>query len=67
MGDKIAEILVNIAMIAYGVASPATFIYLIATMDNWTLLNAVPYVLFTVLAAGTWWIYWPMHWLLGLG
>ena len=66
MLDKLLQVLAILATIAYGVAGPGTFVYLIATMDNWTLLNAVPYVLFSLFASSVWWIFWPVHWLFGV-
>lgn len=45
----------------YSLATPATFIYIIANVPNWTLLNAIPLVLFSAVSSVFWWIYWPIH------
>ena len=34
--NRLGEFLVTILAYAYGLAAPATFIYLIATFDSWT-------------------------------
>lgn len=61
MTDKLLNIIVSILSIAYGVGAPATFIYLIATQDHWTILNAIPVVILALLASSIWILYWPIN------
>lgn len=63
MIDKIFSILGSVVAIGYCLGAPFTFVYLIATHDNWTLLNAIPTVIIAALASSVWILYWPINFL----
>ena len=60
-GNRIFDFLLSAFAVVYGLAGPATFVYMIANVPHWTVLNAVPIVLLSAVSASFWWVYWPLH------
>lgn len=61
MQEKILNFFVTVLAIAYSLAAPSTFVYIIANVPHWTWLNAVPLVITALISSTFWWIYWPLH------
>jgi hypothetical protein len=67
LGDLIGSFLGIIFMIGFVIASPGTFVYLIMqdaetshSFFKWAWL-----ILLDTAIAGSWFVYWPIHWLFG--
>ncbi len=61
MKNSLLELIFTGLAIIYTLGAPATFIYLVATTEHWTLLNAVPLVLLYLIQSSLWLFFWPIH------
>ena len=55
----------NLIALLYCLATPVTFVYLLFNTDGWTWWNAIFLIGLCLIQASLWWVYWPLHFLLG--